>query len=314
MARLSADCNRYASQSSLPDLWPATPELEEQHGLLEPPVLAGWPNPSLQLEPAACSGPALASEAFSGAWLDAPPAHGAYDLPPALDCMFDPVFREGIDLSVPLMPAAKSEEDAAAATGRQHCALPTELTTSKELPLLDCSADPGRAGRRGFDRELTLQGLRDGGYFDMPIQEAAIALNMSKTVINRQLRRMGVARWPYRMRVSLCKLAAHTRHLLGDDCELLDIIQDEMQKLQGIKGEKVGSSLAAYRQSLFKYHHAARALFPGGPLSVSGSAGGLGSAAFCLGSSGPGEEVRADTEELRKGIEAGARMTAQYPA
>ncbi len=28
---------------------------------------------------------------------------------------------------------------------------------------------------------------------------------------------------------------------------------------QGAKGEKVGSSLAAYRQSLFKYHHATRA-------------------------------------------------------
>ncbi len=38
---------------------------------------------------------------------------------------------------------------------------------------------------------------------------------MSKTVINRQLRRLGVARWPYRMRVSLSKLAAHTQTLLA---------------------------------------------------------------------------------------------------
>ena len=29
---------------------------------------------------------------------------GIYDLPPPLDCIFDPTFREGIDLSVPLMP------------------------------------------------------------------------------------------------------------------------------------------------------------------------------------------------------------------
>lgn len=41
---------------------------------------------------------------------------------------------------------------------------------------------------------------------------------MSKTVINRQLRRMGVARWPYRMRVSLSRLAAHTRRLLVHPC------------------------------------------------------------------------------------------------
>ncbi len=47
------------------------------------------------------------------------------------------------------------------------------------------------------------------------MQDAAVALNMSKTVINRQLRRLGVARWPYRMRVSLSKLAAHTQTLLA---------------------------------------------------------------------------------------------------
>lgn len=37
-------------------------------------------------------------------------------------------------------------------------------------PQLDLADVLGRSGRRGFDRELTLQGLRNGGYFDMPIQ------------------------------------------------------------------------------------------------------------------------------------------------
>ena len=77
LRRPSTDCDRFASQSSLPDLWPATPDLGEGHGLLGPAVPASaWPNPALQLEPAASGGPALASPAFTGGWLDAAPAQG----------------------------------------------------------------------------------------------------------------------------------------------------------------------------------------------------------------------------------------------
>ena len=49
--------------------------------------------------------------------------------------------------------------------------LPGAFPAPEEAPLqLDLADGLGRSGRRGFDRELTLQGLRNGGYFDMPIQ------------------------------------------------------------------------------------------------------------------------------------------------
>lgn len=73
MRRKSVDSERIASHSLLPDLWPATPDLSEHHGLLCSPCLAGWPNPaSLQLD----RGIGLQSEAFCGAWLSAAPSDG----------------------------------------------------------------------------------------------------------------------------------------------------------------------------------------------------------------------------------------------
>lgn len=49
--------------------------------------------------------------------------------------------------------------------------LPGDFSAPEQEPLqLDLANGLGRSGRRGFDRELTLQGLRNGGYFDMPIQ------------------------------------------------------------------------------------------------------------------------------------------------
>ena len=65
-----------------------------------------------------------------------------------------------------------------ASTGREPCAaLPDEFVAPGQATSpLDPADGLGRSGRRGFDRELTLQGLRNGGFFDMPIQVFARSL------------------------------------------------------------------------------------------------------------------------------------------
>jgi len=157
----------------------------------------------------------------------------AYDLPAALECVLDPIFRVGIDLSVPLVAPVKREGPLRAANSRcsraplsscmlrNSCAAgtaperhrarlrrlccappatpaPCQAPGPSQQPWLQpraCQPPPAgqaqaagqhpraqpspgaqaacRTSRRAFDGELTLEGLRDGGYFDMPIQVRA---------------------------------------------------------------------------------------------------------------------------------------------
>ncbi|DBA65810.1 TPA: hypothetical protein ACH3X2_002842 [Trebouxia sp. C0005] len=84
---------------------------------------------------------------------------------------------------------------------------------------------------KGLARDgLTLTFLEEGGYFDLPIKEAATKLGLGITTLKRVCRSNGMTRWPFRKRNSLGRLIDRTKQVLDDGTG-----QDNMKKLMALQ-------------------------------------------------------------------------------
>ncbi|KAK9824058.1 hypothetical protein WJX72_007412 [[Myrmecia] bisecta] len=123
-----------------------------------------------------------------------------------------------------------------------------------------------RAGRRRLSLDhINPDMLLEQGFFDMPIQDAAKQLNVGLSVLKRICRTMGLARWPYRTRLSLRGLIKKTEEYLDDNtaavcggpqkAEVVTALQAHLDTLKGTDGHKIADDVKKYRQSIFKLNH-----------------------------------------------------------
>ncbi|DBB03216.1 TPA: hypothetical protein ACH3X1_013302 [Trebouxia sp. C0004] len=72
--------------------------------------------------------------------------------------------------------------------------------------------------------------LEEQGYFDVPIQVAAMRLGLGVTTLKRICRDNNISRWPYRKRKSLGTLIDRTKQVLDDGTG-----QDNLPKLAALQ-------------------------------------------------------------------------------
>lgn len=65
--------------------------------------------------------------------------------------------------------------------------------------------DDGSTASECGDNSVDIDGLERGGYFDMPIKDAARRLDMGVTTLKKICRKDGIERWPFRLRKSMRK-------------------------------------------------------------------------------------------------------------
>lgn len=63
---------------------------------------------------------------------------------------------------------------------------------------------------------ISIDFLEEQGYFDIPIQVAALRLGVGVTTLKRVCRESLITRWPYRRRKSLGTLIDRTKQVLND--------------------------------------------------------------------------------------------------
>ncbi|KAK9802670.1 hypothetical protein WJX73_003623 [Symbiochloris irregularis] len=122
-------------------------------------------------------------------------------------------------------------------------------------------AKPGRK-RLAVDH-INLELLKEHGYFDMPIQEAAQQLKIGLSVLKRICRQMGLARWPFRTRQSLRGVIAKTQeYYQGEGSndgvmkeEVMQALHATLDSLKGVPGQGLSDSIRKYRQSVFKLNY-----------------------------------------------------------
>lgn len=138
---------------------------------------------------------------------------------------------------------------------------------SRKVPLKrPLSADDAtltaiRSGRRaGEYTHINQDMLKDGGYFDMPIQEAAQQLGIGLSVLKRVCRTIGLARWPFRKRQSLRNVMEQTKLYLNDidfasKDKVMRLLDQAAASLDGSTGEDLGPAFKRYRQAVFKLNY-----------------------------------------------------------
>ncbi|CAL8471436.1 g10978 [Coccomyxa elongata] len=146
---------------------------------------------------------------------------------------------------------------------------------SPVLPVRQPSSRGERQRRPNVAADVTMELLEAGGYLDMPLMEAARALNITVTILKPRLRELGIEKWPSRKRKSLRRLleTAQTdmeplQHFDGDISELNKLLQAEIKSFRATSSEnwalirKVRNT--AYK-STFKRRHRKRERKPEGP-------------------------------------------------
>ncbi|KAK9786896.1 hypothetical protein WJX73_009279 [Symbiochloris irregularis] len=110
-----------------------------------------------------------------------------------------------------------------------------------------------KSGRKRLAVEhISLELLQQEGYFDMPIQEAAMKLKVGLSVLKRICRQLGLARWPFRTRQSLRGVIAKTReHYQGDEAgeginqaDVIQALESSLEQLRGVPGQGLPDSVA----------------------------------------------------------------------
>lgn len=98
--------------------------------------------------------------------------------------------------------------------------------------------------------------LCEGGYLDLPIQDAAKKLNLGLSVLKRVCRDIGLVRWPYRKRQSLTTVISKTERFLAGDQKagVLASLNSQLSQLTG-EGEDLAACTKSYRQCIFKLNH-----------------------------------------------------------
>ncbi|KAK9918930.1 hypothetical protein WJX75_008141 [Coccomyxa subellipsoidea] len=138
----------------------------------------------------------------------------------------------------------------------QHPSSDSSFCSTVSVPEKAPEKDPAQAAqgrtRRGKERRrmpnndpaewLTMEYLESGGFFDMPLAEAARRLNMSAAVLKPKVRQLGVQRWPSRKRNSLRRLMESALIIGkpinrggfdGDITELSKLLEAECKSYQG---------------------------------------------------------------------------------
>ncbi|KAK9815527.1 hypothetical protein WJX72_005154 [[Myrmecia] bisecta] len=112
---------------------------------------------------------------------------------------------------------------------------------------------------------MDLDGLRDGGYLDMPIAEAAQALGVGLSTLKNCAHDVGITRWPFRSRQSLRVIIEQTTQYIKDnklgvqgseqEQQLLDALHAELQDVGTGRTPCLSSTIKRYRQWIFKLNH-----------------------------------------------------------
>ncbi|KAK9823212.1 hypothetical protein WJX72_001121 [[Myrmecia] bisecta] len=114
-------------------------------------------------------------------------------------------------------------------------------------------------------QSIDLESLRDGGYLDMPIVEAAQELGMSLSALKGLAHEQGIQRWPYRSRQSIRALIEQTvQHIKGgslglhgarEEEALLEALQGDLEDVGAGRTPCLSSAIKRYRQWMFKLKH-----------------------------------------------------------
>ncbi|KAL0018384.1 hypothetical protein WJX77_012621 [Trebouxia sp. C0004] len=111
------------------------------------------------------------------------------------------------------------------------------------------------------DKEMiSIPLLEEQGYFDVPIQVAAMRLGLGVTTLKRICRDNNISRWPYRKRKSLGTLIDRTKQVLDDGTgqdnlpklAALQVLEKQRQIMQSFQNQDMDDKIKSYRQALFK--------------------------------------------------------------
>ncbi|DBA96604.1 TPA: hypothetical protein ACH3X1_015466 [Trebouxia sp. C0004] len=119
------------------------------------------------------------------------------------------------------------------------------------------TAQPVRNSQGLARQGLTMTFLEEGGYFDLPIKEAAIKLRLGITTLKRVCRSNGMTRWPFRKRNSLGRLIDRTKQVLDDGTGqdnmkklmALQMLEKQRQVMRSCQNSNVEEQAQSYRQA-----------------------------------------------------------------
>lgn len=168
----------------------------------------------------------------------------------------------------------QSQQDAASPMSQSGCAQedPSASVTADNASDRDSDTDdePEKVRRveaikaqpvrncKGLAREgLTMTFLEEGGYFDLPIKEAATKLGLGITTLKRVCRSNGMTRWPFRKRNSLGRLIDRTKQVLDDGTGqdnmkklmALQMLEKQRQVMRSCQNSNVEEKVQSYRQA-----------------------------------------------------------------
>ncbi|KAK9867528.1 hypothetical protein WJX84_012299 [Apatococcus fuscideae] len=118
-----------------------------------------------------------------------------------------------------------------------------------------CASDP---------QHITLIGLKQDGYFDMPMQAAAVEMGVGMSVLKRVCRGLGLARWPFRLRQSLRAVISQTELYMVEDARrpgaqeksrVLQALRDHLDSMESLVSNGLSETVRRYRQSIFKLNY-----------------------------------------------------------
>ncbi|KAK3155264.1 hypothetical protein QOZ80_2BG0201060 [Eleusine coracana subsp. coracana] len=144
-------------------------------------------------------------------------------------------------------------------------------------------------GCDGMEKGTKMQGRRGGGgadkkvltfeqvspHFSMPIKQAARELNVGLTVLKKQCRKLGFARWPYRKVKSLETLINNVQEL-GKDTEKVDghmtravvvMLEQTKKMIEERPAMMLDDNTKVLRQACFKENFKRKKLIGHGPCS-----------------------------------------------
>ncbi|KAK9823933.1 hypothetical protein WJX72_006457 [[Myrmecia] bisecta] len=122
----------------------------------------------------------------------------------------------------------------------------------------------GRRGRKTSVTHIDLAFLERGGYFDLPIQDAAGRLRVGVTTLKKLCRKFHVGRWPYRKRSSVEKMIDTTKKCMdgpmaeeerAESANVLRTLEHQLELLQTNPHLDLEDKIKDFRQGIFKQNY-----------------------------------------------------------